>query len=297
MKSLTGQTILKPFYQKFLKEVIDMNDRIKEVLTSVLNRFKTGDIPQAIAYSLFPIPDIPSAQWSLLNRILMFFSGTQDARGFRQWQEVNRYVKKGSKAFHILAPRYKAVEKEDEKEKGIALIGFLAVSVFRFEDTEGEPLSYQRLEPPALLLVQVAEDWGLSIKAIPGNYSYHGYYSGSEKEIALATKDEIVFFHELSHAAHEKVLGQLKAGQDWKQEIVAELSATVLCHLVGKKGDTYLGNSYRYIDNYAQQANLPPLKACLETMTDVERVLNLILKGGDENVSNTNNTAAIGQLA
>ncbi len=76
-----------------------MYAKVKEVLTSILDRFKSGDIPQAIAYSVFPIPDIPSAKWSLLNRTLMFFAGTQDARGFKQWTGANRHVKKGVKAF------------------------------------------------------------------------------------------------------------------------------------------------------------------------------------------------------
>jgi len=38
------------------------------------------------------------------------------------------------------------------------------------------------------------------------------------KEIALATVEEGVFFHELAHAAHEKVNGLLKTGQDALQE-------------------------------------------------------------------------------
>jgi len=75
-----------------------MNDRVKNVLDSILERFQTGDIPEAIAYSMFPFPEVPSARWSLLNRTLQFLSGTMDARGYRQWQNVNRYVKKGSKA-------------------------------------------------------------------------------------------------------------------------------------------------------------------------------------------------------
>ena len=45
--------------------------------------------------------------------------------------------------------------------------------------------------------------------------------------------EESVFFHELAHAAHEKVKGTLKAGQDPLQEVVAELSAQALCRMVG----------------------------------------------------------------
>jgi len=51
----------------------------------------------------------------------------------------------------------------------------------------------------------VAAAWGISVKAIPGNYKYYGYYSGGRDLIALASPEECVFFHELSHAAHDRI--------------------------------------------------------------------------------------------
>ena len=164
-----------------------MYANVKKVLTGILDRFKSGDIPQAIAYSVFPIPDIPSAKWSLLNRTLMFFAGTQDARGFKQWAKADRCVKKGAKAFHILGPRFKKTETKEGDEKTL-LIGFLTIPVFRVEDTQGEPLDYQQIALPELPLIEVAQKWNISVKAIPGNYRYHGYYSDHRKEIAMATE-------------------------------------------------------------------------------------------------------------
>ncbi len=96
------------------------NAKVREVLTSILERFKSGDIPKAIAFSIFPIPDIPSAKWSLCNRTLMFFAGTQDARGFQQWKEAKRYVKKGAKSFSILAPSFKKKENGEGEEEVFA---------------------------------------------------------------------------------------------------------------------------------------------------------------------------------
>jgi antirestriction protein ArdC len=253
--------------------------KVKEVLNSILHRFKIGDIPKAIAYSMFPIPNIPAAKWSLCNRTLMFFAGTQDARGFNMWKKANRYVKKGAKAFCILAPRFVKKENGEGEEKKF-LAGFLAVSVFKLEDTEGEPLDYQQIQLPELPLMDIARQWGLSVKAIPGNYRCYGYYSDGNKEIALATEEETVFFHELSHAAHAKILGKFKTGQDWKQEIVAELSAAVLCRLMGRDGDKYLGNNYAYIDGYASKAKIPALTACFQVIADVEKVLQRILIAG-----------------
>jgi hypothetical protein len=221
-----------------------MNEKVRQALESIVQKFKEGDIPEAIAYSMFPIPNIPASKWSLLNRTLMFISGTSDARGFNQWKMVGRYVKEGSKAITILAPRFTMKETDDGEEKKPILVGFLAVPVFKVEDTDGEPLDYQKIELPELPLIEVAKDWGISIKAIPGNYRYFGYFSQDRKEIALATKEESVFFHGLAHAVHQRVLGELKRGQDWKQEVVAELSASVLCKIVGNTSK-HLRNSYR----------------------------------------------------
>jgi hypothetical protein len=254
-----------------------MNDKVKSALQSILERFKTGDIPEAIACSLFPIPNIPSAKWSLINRTLMFLAGTQDARGFKQWSDANRYVRRGAKSFYILVPYLKKVEDEETGEDKQILKGFLTKPVFRVEDTGGEPLDYQKIELPRFALIEKAEEWGISVKAIPGSYGHYGYFSPKRREIALATPEERTFFHELAHAGHERIRNGLESGQDPFQEIVAEMSALALCRLVGKTGDKFFGNSYRYIEQYAQELKISPYSACLRVIGETERVLNLIL--------------------
>jgi len=258
-----------------------MNDKVKQVLNVILDKFKSGDIPEAVAISMYPIPEIPSAKWSLMNRTLMFLSGTMDGRGYKQWQQVDRFVKKGSEAFHILVPFIKK-HKDDQGDDKQFLIGFGCRPVFRKEDTDGKDLEYEAIELPDLPLIERAEEWGISVRAIPGNYRYRGHYSFNRKEIALATPEEKVFFHELSHVGHEKVKGSLTGGQDPLQEIVAELSAAALCKIVGKQGKDTSGNSYRYIKKYAEKIKMSPYKACLKVMSETEKVLNLILKGEDE---------------
>ena len=123
----------------------------------------------------------------------------------------------------------------------------------------------------------VAKEWGISVKAIPGNYRCYGYFSQERKEIALATKEESVFFHELAHAAHQRVLKDFKNAQCWRKEIVAELTAAVLCKMVAKTS-RYLGSNYQYISHYAKETNLTPARACIEVMGDVEKVLGMILE-------------------
>ena len=255
-----------------------MSASIHETVSGIIAAFERGDIPEAIAYSMFPIPNLPSSKWSLLNRTIMFLAGTQDARGFRQWKQAGRHVKKGAKSFRILVPCIVKKENDENGEIEHALRGFMCKPVFRVEDTDGEALAYETLELPDFPLRERAEEWGISVKAIPGNYRYYGYYRPGSKEIALATPEESVFFHELAHAAHEKIKGTMKPGQDPLQEIVAELSAQALCRMVGKQARDTTGNSYRYIQSYAEKLKLSPQAACLKVMSETEKVLNLILK-------------------
>ena len=251
-----------------------MTKTIKTALKKILGCFESGNLPKAISYSVFPAANIPSSKWSLLNRILMFLSDTQDARGFRQWKGVNRYVKKGAKAIHILVPRIMKRE-NDEGDEEERLAGFMAKPVFRIEDTEGETVEYEQIELPNIPLIEKAKEWGISVKPIPGNHSYYGYFSHERNEIALASKEETVFFHELAHAAHKRLVGTNKS-QQWKKEIVAELAAAVMCQIVGKTSK-YVGNNFRYIEHYAKKANLTPVQGCLKVISDVEKVLGLIL--------------------
>ena len=258
-----------------------MNDKVKLVLDGIVEQFKTGNIPEAITLSMFPVPDLPSSNWSLLNRTAMFVSGTMDARGYKQWRSVNRYDTKGSKAIYILVPIFRNTD--NGGDDGVVLTGFTAKPVYRSEDTDGEPLEYEDIELPELPLISRAEEWGLSVRAVPGNYRYLGSYSQTKKEIVLASPDESVLFHELAHHADSLINGKLTKGQDPLQEITAELAAASLCHLVGKQSNT-LGNSYQYIERYADKLNMSAHGATLKVLSNTEKILRLILLAEDETV-------------
>ncbi len=165
------------------------------------------------------------------------------------------------------------------EERKYTLKGFGVKAVFRVEDTTGQPLEYENIELPDVPLIERAEEWGISVRAIPGNYHYLGYFSVDRREIAIATSQECLFFHELAHCAHYLLNGNLKRGQDPLQEIVAELSAQALAKIVGKSAEDTVGNSYRYIKKYADQLKMSPHSACLKVMSETEQVLDIILNG------------------
>lgn len=253
-----------------------MFPNIKKILDSLIEEFKNGTIPEAISIAKFPAIKIPSNSWSLMNQIIQLINQTKDSRGIRQWNYVNRRVKKRAKSFQILVPCFK---KEDDKQ---ILAYFKTGNVFRVEDTEGEPLDYELIQVPDLPLLDRAKEWGITVEAIGGNDNFLGYYKSSAKIIALATPSEKTFFHELAHFADEKANGKLKGGQDPIQEIVAELGAQALCRMVGKDPQDTTGNSYRYIEHYAKEIEITPHSACLRVLHRVDKALNLILKGGSD---------------
>lgn len=190
-------------------------------------------------------------------------------RGFKQWKSVNRSVKKGAQAVYIIVPLFRKAEGggADKDLNKQVLTGFTAKPVFRLEDTGGKPLDYENIELPELPLLEKAKAWGLSVKAIPGNYRYYGYYNQDKKEICLASPDETVLFHELAHHADKLIKGKLVKGQDPLQEITAELAAATLCRLVGKQSDS-LDNSYQYIAGYADKLKISAHSAVLRVLAD-----------------------------
>ncbi len=250
-------------------------NKTKETLDNIIKQFESGNIPEAIAIATFPTINIPSMNWSFLNRILMILSGTGDGRGFNQWKAVNRKVKKGAKAFYILVPCFYKNKNEEGEEENYALRGFKGAPMFRAEDTEGDQLEYEKLELPELPLIDKAKEWDISVKAVPMNGDYYGRYSLNRDTIEVATTDEGIFFHELAHAAHNRIT-KLNPGQHATQEVVAELAATVLCRLAGKSPEN-MGRNYQYIEHYSKKEGLSVSKMCLNVIKDTEQVINLIM--------------------
>lgn len=253
-----------------------MNRKVRDVINGLLEQFKTGDIPQAIAYTQFPTFDIPCTKWSLLNQLITIISGTNDARGLRQWNSVNRKVKKGAKSIYIIVPYFKKKFDKGENEEQMYLSGFMAKPVCRIEDTEGEAIDYEKIELPELPLMEKAKEWGITIKALPGNDQILGYYSPSREIIALASPEEKIFFHELAHASHRRIDDFTYENKE-TSEIIADFSAIVLCRIVGKSLDRHVGDTYQYIDHYAKKMKMSAYSACLKFLSDVEKVLENIL--------------------
>jgi hypothetical protein len=212
--------------------------------------------------------DAPSQAWSLSNQVLAYVqTGSLDCRGYRQWEQVGRHVKRDSRAAYILAPITILVENEDG-EKVSVVRGFKSVPVFAVHDTEGKPLPQVDYTPATLPpLSDVARKLGVTVCWHPTPTDRLGDCNASGTHINVGTHDVEVFFHKLAHAAHARINGQLKGGQHADQETIAEFSACVLMQLYGL-GDRS-GNAWRYISCYAKD----PIQAIASALTTVEKVL------------------------
>jgi len=143
------------------------------------------------------------------------------------------------------------------------------------EDTEGEPLQYAQLDTKALPLADVAERWGLEIKAGSFNGTYYGFFSADKKEIVLATDSERTFIHELCHSSHFRIDPKAAEAPKWEKEIIAEFSASAILYMLGKDG--HIATHFDYIKRYAEQAKLTPVKACMKLLDTCLKVIEEIV--------------------
>lgn len=260
----------------------------EEAAAGIVKAFENPAVLPAPLATLFVRTgeDIPCRKWSWRNQLLVALAGFTDARGFRQWQQVGRFVKKGEKSFTILAPVVKAVKDEETGKNKEILIGFRGIPVFGILQTDGEPLPAPDPECERwvenLPLVEVARKWGLRVEIFEGEGSgRHGFYRRKQL-IGLGVKNLATWCHELVHAADDKAGNLKEKGQHWRSETVAQLGAAVLLRLLGCDEDADLGGSWRYIAGYALSERLDVATACCAVLERTCEAVRLILDTAEE---------------
>lgn len=138
------------------------------------------------------------ASWELSSRT---GEGAELLAPYNKWADVNRHVKKGAKALHVLAPITKKI-KDEETEEEKTLTWFKSVPVFDLSQTDGKPLETD--------FTSARIDYNLhevtSRCNVPVNFSNkqltRGYTDGEQIWISKhisETHQICVFFHELAH--------------------------------------------------------------------------------------------------
>ena len=222
-------------------------------------------------------------KWSWGNRLLVILKGYSDARGFRQWEQAGRRVKKGEKAFHILAPVTRTVVDAAGEERAV-VVGFKGVPVFGLEQTDGPPPAADTETEKwveSLPLVGVARRWGLSVDTFGGEgAAYLGHYRRG-RGIALGVRNLATWAHELVHAADDRNGSLKEMGQHWRSETVAELGGAVLLEILGLGGDADLGGCREYVRHYADREGITVTDACMRVLDRTCRAVSLILEAAE----------------
>lgn len=252
-----------------------MSDKSTAAINKIIDRFQSGDIGPVIRAALIrPPSDWPAAKWSFANRVLVYAqTDTLNCRGYRQWETAQRPVKKGESAAYIFAPlTRKVTDKKTEEEKTV-VTGFSPIPVFPVDATEGEPMAedFTPRELPAL--APLTERLGITVTYAPLPEDRLGDYAPGRDRINLSTANPRTFYHEISHAIHNRVDG-LK-GTSPQRETIAEFAACVLMDLY--EGTDTTGNAYHYI---AAHSPHDPITAIMKALATVEKIINFIEAAG-----------------
>nr|WP_294808219.1 hypothetical protein [uncultured Nitrososphaera sp.] len=278
-------------------KIQEKKERIESEIKAFISLFETGKLPELIETVYLKTAGKPSDAWSLNNKLIMLIIGqTLDARSYNAWKAAGRNVKAGARAFYILKPVTRLVEKKDKNGNPVigengkpvtfpVLVGFQGTPEFRYEDTEGKPLEeYKPRELPKLH--EVAAKWGVKIRYANTWRGEEGSTNGTDSiKICVAENQDFVFWHELGHVAHGKVLAKkgkkLQPGQDVTQEYVAELVSVTLARLYGQT--QYQGTAFRYLKAYSQDKKTETIaKLCMKVISEVQECLTLILETAEQ---------------
>lgn len=215
--------------------------------------------------------------------ILMQRPDASQVAGFSTWKQMGRCVKKGEKGISILAPLVRSVQSETDDGSTAAistLSGFRTVSVFDFEQTEGEPL-------PEVCQSLQGDDQGLfdslqvfaTSKGIPVNITAiaaNGICRYSQgKPIEIAINDNLTPLHKAKTLAHELAHALLHNPKEYGEhrgdmELEAESTAYVVLSHFGLDSAAY---SLGYVAHW-QKAAGEDLEGTLEQIKASAQVIH-----------------------
>ena len=253
-------------------------------------------------------------RYSWNNQFLIWFQSSVRGfeatyvRGYKQWEAIDRTVKKGEKAMYVLAPmlahrcmqkgceakakyfrdgRIYICIKDSNHKVGKFLVGFKDVPVFDISQTEGEDIPQITLKDkcenakPEIwdALVSLAESH--DFKVIIGNAKgAEGYCSHDKKEIVISSNADFgyqvkILAHEVGHLLMHKDIKDYQQ-QRARYETEAEGVAWVVCEALGVHSaeDNY---SFGYIATWGKDNTKQLVKKSLQTITKTsQKILDYV---------------------
>ena len=283
-------------------------DKIKAALTRIEDGLATINTNEAwLSYlkfqSLF-------YQYSFGNAILIYTQNPEATyvRGYKAWNQLGRYVKKGSKGLAILAPCFRKVEvfkepenkivyndAEGEKEEKKVISGFRVAYVYDIADTDGSdeyiPVlvkglagnSEQEQEIYDRLLAVISNEY--TITEVEGTAS-KGSYNLETQVICIRSDLEYLqkiktLLHETAHAVDFKLHPEPDVSRN-RRELIAESVAFVVSMRLGLDTSSY---SMSYIQSWLKDKD--ELKIIADTVQKVSyKIINMLAESSDSAFSN-----------
>lgn len=201
-----------------------------------------------------------------LHNLMLILSQRPDAThvaGYRTWQQLGRFVKKGAKGILIFAPivrRRQASDEEAEATSTVKLIAFRGVYVFDQLDTDGSPiaqLSKCEGDPHEYTerLKQFVVERGVQLEYSDSIRPAQGQCSPG-KIVLLPGLSSAVEFSTLAHETGHHLLHQTACRAETNKRICeteAEAVAFVICNAIGLEATN---SSSDYIHLYAGDKDL-----------------------------------------
>lgn len=214
--------------------------------------------------------------YSFTNQILLYMQGVNEpVATYKRWQEMDRQVKKGSKAKEIIRPiAYKNKDTEEMEIKGFHFVKCL----FGLSETDGE-----ELPPPEIKAWQyytALNKLGITeIDFTMTNGNIQGYATGKQLAInPVATDKTATQLHEIAHI----VLGHTNKENQSEytthrgiKEMQAETVAYILQNELYLAEPSALSESRAYIQGWLKDTTVPDI-----AIKEILRAVDKIIKAG-----------------
>ncbi len=220
------------------EQIKEITDKATEQLVAALNAGRSEALTgylKAIGrfhrYSLYNVMLIASQKPS-----------ASHVAGFRTWNQLGRFVKKGEKGILILAPivRRKAENQEDRDQASASIAGFRTAYVFDVSQTDGQELPHIGMvqgDPREYRerLRTFADAQGISVEYSSEIAPARGTSSGGCIKLLPGQSEAEEFFTLAHELAHELLHRGDRRGTTSRRirETEAEAIAFVVCHAVG----------------------------------------------------------------
>lgn len=210
-----------------------LNSQINNYLNELATLTDAARFSQAMQAYLDTVAQFHPYSWHNTMLIRLARPDATQVAGFKKWQALGRFVRKGERGIPILAPVMVKPKADDDECPFEPILRFKVVHVFDIAQTDGEPLpdvpqwkSIARHDDLSRRLSSYARQRGITVwvKALPGETQ--GVSAGGAIVLSpdAGTKTLI---HELAH----ELMHQGRPGVSAEE---AELEAEAVAYVVGR---------------------------------------------------------------